>query len=245
MFRQYIVDPFFSVDKDPYRNLQRLLQSVCLRRLQNQSSYPTTHDQVFLTLSHLEKELYDEILEETKMKMDALISTGSPFQRNAQLFTAMQRLRRLCSLGQLSEEPISLPLSNSSSPGRTSFRFDNGQDFGCELCTKEDSRDLMKDLAFCPDCSRLLANVPSENAEMSSRNLGTELLRGPRSSYLFEASVSADRCRATSPESLMAIDPSPDKYPTKLLEVAARLVETIHQSKRFDEPSKGPYNCFT
>jgi hypothetical protein len=244
MFRQYIVDPLFSADEDPYRNLRLLLQSVCLRRTQNQSNFPATYQQVTLTLSLLEKTHYDKVLEETKRKMDMLVNTGSPLQKYAQLFTVMLRLRRLCSLGQLSAESRSLPLSNSSSPNWNSANSNNSRDFGCEFCTKEDSLDLMKDLTFCPNCSRVLTTVHLENGNMLSESFETEFLRVPKSPSCIEAAVFDDRCLASSQGSSLETCLLTKVYPTKLLEVATRLRESHCKSKRFGDLLQGPVVCF-
>ena len=238
MFRQYIVDPLFSADEDPYRNLRLLLQSVCLRRTQNQSNIPATYQQVTLTFSFLEKALYHKVLEETKSKMDMLVNTGSPLQKYAQLFTVMLRLRRLCNLGQLSAESRSLPLSISSSSNQNSADSNNSRDFGCEYCTKEDSLDLMKDLTFCPNCSRVLTTVHLENGNMLSESFETEFLRIPNSSSYTEAAVFDNRYLASSQGSSLETCLLTKVYPTKLLEVANRLQESHCKSKRFGDPCK-------
>lgn len=242
MFRQYIVDPLFLAGEDPYRNLRQLLQSVCLRRTQNQSNFPATYQQVTLTLSPLEKVHYDEVLEETKRKMDMLVNTGSPLQKYAQLFTVMLRLRRLCNLGQLSAESRSLSPSIPSLPNWNSANTNSSRDFECEFCTKEDPLDLMKDLKFCPDCSRVLTTGHLENGNISE-SLETEFLRIPKSPSCIEAVVSDGRCLASSQGSSLETCLLPKVYPTKLLEVASRLQESHCKSKRFGDLLQGPVVC--
>lgn len=243
MFSKYIVDPLFLANEDPYRNLRLLLQSVCLRRTQNHSNLPATYQQVTLTLSPLEKAHYDKVLEETKKKMDMLVNTGSPLQKYAQLFTVMLRLRRLCNLGQLSVEPRSLPLSLSSSPNWSPANSNNSRDLGCEFCTKEESLDLMEDLTFCPNCSRVLTTVHVENGNMLSESFETEFLRIPKSPSCIEAEGFDHRLPGSSPGSSLGTWLLTKVYPTKLLEVATRLQESHYNSKRFDDPLQGPAVC--
>jgi hypothetical protein len=231
-FKRYIVDPLFSNDEDPCRNLRLLLRSICLRRTQNQSNLTATFESVALSLSPLEKSLYDKILEQSKKDMDMLVSTGSSVQKYTKLFTVILRLRMLCDLGNFCEglssllSPIDMPQARSPSD------LELDSDLGCDFCQKEESIDLMKDLIFCPNCSRLLPWFNTEDPDSSSKSLRPTKLCSPQSSYLSNESSGIIQASARLQQSCLEAGISAKGYPTKLIEVVKNLGDNIYHSKR-------------
>jgi hypothetical protein len=214
-FKRYIVDPLFSDDDDPCRNLRLLLQSICLRRkTQNQSNLTATYELVTLSLSYMERSLYDKILKQAEMEMDMLVSTSSCVQSYTKLFTVILRLRMLCNLGQFCKGLGSVA------------------DLGCDFCQKGESLDLMKDLIFCHSCSRVLPYINPEAPDSMPDSLGATELCSLPSSHLSNEQSNVIRSTAWSQQSFLEAGISAGGYPTKLLAVAKSLQENIYRSKR-------------
>jgi hypothetical protein len=231
-FRQHIVDPLFSNDVDPCRNLRLLLRSVCLRRTtQNQSNLTATYESVTLSLSPTERSIYDNILENAKKELDMLVSTSSSVQKYAKLFTLILRLRMFCNQGRLcnglSFPPCPVDMPQAWCP----TELELGDDLGCDFCRNEESLDLIKDLAFCPSCSRVLPYLNSQGPGSMSESLPPLKLCSPQSSYPSNEPRGVQTL-AQSQQSFLESDMSAKEYPTKLSAVAKSLRDNILHSKR-------------
>jgi hypothetical protein len=232
-FRRYIVDPLFSADEDPCRNLRLLLQSICLRRkTQNQSNLTATYELVPLSLSYMERSLYDMILKQAEMEMDMLVSTSSCIQNYTKLFTVILRLRMLCDLGQFCKGLGSSSYSVDMPQAWSATDLEPGSDLGCDFCQKGESLDLMKDLIFCPSCSRVLPYINPEAPDSMPESLGATELCSLPSSHLSNEPSGVIRSAAWSQQSFLEAGSSADGYPTKLLAVAKNLQDNIYRSKR-------------
>ncbi|KAJ0425197.1 P-loop containing nucleoside triphosphate hydrolase protein [Aspergillus carlsbadensis] len=155
-FKQQIIDRLFSNVEDPCRDLRLLLQSLCLRRTkQTDHSITVRPELVTLFLSLEEQMAYSDILEKTRQEMEMLVSNGLGNHKYTKLFTAMHQLRMLCVQGVSSARPVAgtpylLPVAVAAFPSA---------DVSCELCSSDESLDLLKaGSAFCPDCGRLFSN---------------------------------------------------------------------------------------
>ena len=233
-FRRHIVDPLFSGDADPYRNLRQLLQSVCLRRTtQIQSNMTATYEFVTLSLSPMERSVYDKFLEQTKVELDTLVSTSSSIQKYTKLFTLILRLRILCDQGHFYKGLGSPPCPGDMPQARNSPEIELGDDLGCDLCRNEESLDLMKDLAFCPSCSRVLLYLNSEGPGSISESLLPLKSCPPESSYPRSEPNGIIRSLALSPQSFWTEEVSAKEYPTKLAAVAKNLRDNIPHSKKY------------
>jgi len=232
-FRHHVVDPLFSNDADPCRNLRRLLRSVCLRRTtQNQSNLNATYESVTLSLSPMERSIYNKILEKTKRELDMLVSTSSSIQKYTKLFTLTLRLRILCDQGHFCEELSSPPCPVGMSQAWGPTELELGDELGCDLCRNEECLDLMKDIAFCPSCSRVLPYLSAEGPGSMSENLAPVKLCSPQSSYPSHEPTGVIRSLARSQQSVLAAEVSAKEYPTKLSAIAKNLRHSIAHSKR-------------
>jgi len=232
-FRRHVLDPLFSSDVDPFRNLRLLLQSVCLRRTtQNQSDLAVTYESVTLDLSTMERSTYDKILEQTKKDLDTHVSGGSSIQKYAILFTLILRLRMFCDQGHFCKGFGSPPCPADAPRGLSPTEFEIGDDLGCDSCRNEESLDLMKDLAFCPSCSRVLPYLNSKDVGKLSQDLSPLTLCTPQSSYPSNKPAGITWSLPWSQQSLLGLDMSAKEYPTKLSAVAKTLRDNIRDSKR-------------
>jgi SNF2-related domain len=232
-FRNLIVDPLFSNDADPCRNLRRLLQSICLRRTtQDQSNLTATDELVTLSLSPMERSTYDKFLEQTHKELDMLVSKSSSLQKYTKLFTLILRLRMLCDQGHFCKGISSLlcPLDMPQTWYPTELKLSD--DLGCDLCQNEESIDLMKDLAFCPSCSQILTYLNPEGPGSISESVPPLKPYPPQSSYHSNEPAGVIRLLARSQQSFLAAEVSAEEYPTKLVAVAKRLQDNIPRSKR-------------
>lgn len=235
-FRNHVVDPLSSKDADPCRNLRRLLRSICLRRTtQNQSNMIAVYESVTLSLSPMERSIYDKILEQTKKDMDMLVNTNSFTKRYMKLFTLILRLRMFCDQGHFSKGLDPQLCSGDVSQAWYPTEFEPADDLCCDSCRNEESLDLMKDLAFCSGCARVLPYLNSKSPESMSESLPPSGLCSPQSSYLNNEPAGVIRSGAYSQQSFLAADVSAKGYPTKLSAVARNLQESSPHSKRFVE----------
>jgi hypothetical protein len=176
--------------------------------------------------------MYDNILEQTKKDLDMLISTGSSIQRYAKLFTLILRLRMLCDQGLfckgLSPPPRPVHVPQAWRP----TELELGDDLGCDFCRNEESLDLMKDLAFCQSCSRVLPHLNSEGPGSMSESLPPLALRPPPSPYPSNELTGDIRSLARSQQSFGEANVSAEEYPTKLSAVVKNLRDSIPHSQR-------------
>ena len=232
-FTRCIIDPLYSDLDDPCQNLRTLLQSVLLRRTsQSHSELTATYETVLLSLSTAERGQYTDILDKAKDDMDLLVNTTTGTQIYTRIFTMILRLRIFCNLGQFHDRVGSLLSQPRVASARSPVESDSGSELGCDICQREESRDLLKHRMFCPDCARLLkSNLPDPSdgspaysnitgrVSLSSRQVNNT---GP----LFEQ-------RSQESNKLEAITEDVNRvYPTKLLAVVERLRQSDKESKR-------------
>jgi hypothetical protein len=202
------------------------------RTTQNQSNLTATYESVTLSLSPMERSIYDKILGNTKKELDMLASTSSSIQKYAKLFTLILRLRMFCDQGRfcngLSSRPCPVDMPQAWCP----TEFELGDDLGCDFCRNEESLDLIKDRAFCPSCSRVLPYLNSQGPGSMSESLPPLKLCSPQSSYPSNESRGVIRTLARPQQSVLEADMSAKEYPTKLSAVAKNLRENIVHSKR-------------
>ncbi|KAL3470719.1 hypothetical protein BJX99DRAFT_263989 [Aspergillus californicus] len=165
-FKQHIIDPMFSDIEDPCQNLRYLLRSLCLRRSRQTSHSITVKTELIkLSLSLAEKAAYTEVIEKAKREMEMWVSNNLENRKYTKLFSAIHRLRILCVQGTVNTNPISW----SSSSLSTQRALTPQVGMTCEICTAEESLDLIKgEDGFCPGCSRLLFD--SQNSPESEDN---------------------------------------------------------------------------
>jgi hypothetical protein len=233
-FKKHIIDPLFSDDDDPCRNLRLLLRLLCLRRTkQTESNLRVNTQIVTLTLSPTERSLYNGILEETKRDMDVLVSTESSIQKYTQLFTAILRLRILCDQGTFYTGASSTLSPMPVSPERSPYGFRLGSEFACDFCRSEESLDLMKDRNFCWNCSRPLRQLSVDYDAPGSMQESPEPTT-PSSIQRFylgnKLSYSGSQSPTRSPWESCVPD---EGFSTKLLAVVENLKDNAHTSKRF------------
>jgi SWI/SNF-related matrix-associated actin-dependent regulator of chromatin subfamily A3 len=103
MFRKHISDPLLTDRQNGDRNLRLLLGSLCLRRTRSLLKLPDAKDQIILlNLSEAERSSYDDIIEESRRRIDDFISSKSITKAYNGIFQAILRLRLLCNHGTLS-----------------------------------------------------------------------------------------------------------------------------------------------
>ena len=116
------------------RSLRLLLRSMCLRRTRGLLDIPTAKDEtITLALSTEERDVYSQIIEDTKRKIDDCISSASIARAYTSIFHAILRLRLLCNQG-------THRLSDSKSEdrnGHVEAGLPEGGMLACQICSCE------------------------------------------------------------------------------------------------------------
>ena len=161
-FRKHIVDPIGTDSPDQFRNLRALLHAICFRRTADLLSLPPhLTEEVTITLSSRETEMYEHIVAQSRREYEEIANMRSSKKRYAVLFATTIKLRRLCNHGTFQEPPS--PNLNTLKPGtrgksRTIKGLDAENEPLCEYCCG-DNADLdyaWDTLTVCPECSRNL-----------------------------------------------------------------------------------------
>lgn len=151
-FQKYIFAPLAdnSANSKP---LRAYMEAYCLRRTEHSLSLPVGRERsVTIRLSAEERQVYDQVLDDTRREIDDLVSTGKNI-RCTKLFTALLRLRMICNLGT-----FRMGNDNGRSGNGVSLGCTNGLTHQCERCSAidEDTLILLSSCEVCPDCLRPL-----------------------------------------------------------------------------------------
>jgi len=222
IFQKSIVEPLQVDRADRFRNLKLLLRVICLRRnvgLLDLS--PAETENVSISLSQLEKEIYENTLKNCQAEFDRLVSTNSEIKKYNVLFTTIMKLRRICNHGTF---PTSSPGgSTPSGQGKGSARSSsNNPEALCEFCgtEDEDAAALLDGLEVCPECSRPLhIRRKSRPPTTSSESLSPLPRENQNGSLPFDSPQPANDCG--------------QGYSTKLTAVTANIRDHLHESKRY------------
>ena len=233
-FKRCIIDPLYSDLEDPCQNLRELLQSVLLRRTsQSQSKLTATYESILLNLSTAERQHYTNILDMSKDDMDLLVNGTTGTKIYTKIFTTILRLRMFCNLGQFHDRVGSSPSWPKVTSTRSPVESDLGSELGCDVCQREESRDLLKHRMFCPDCSRLLESNQTISSEYSPAYLHATSEVSQTSSQADSAQSLFDQLSCKPYGSGLMSEHIGEAYPTKLLAVAEKLRQSDKGSKRF------------
>ncbi len=98
-FRRYIIAPTTSISRNRYRNLQTLLQSICLRRTRDIIKLPETvpHEKL-IPLSNSERREYDELYQRYSNLVQMAVS-GQKSNVSATALHYIHELRLFCNNG--------------------------------------------------------------------------------------------------------------------------------------------------
>lgn len=151
-FQRYVAAPL--ADNNPNsKPLRAYMEAYCLRRTENSLSLPGGREQsVAVRLSTDERQVYEQVLDDTRRQIDDFVSTGKNV-RCTKLFTALLRLRIICNLGTFRMGNGDELSGNDATLGRA-----NGLTHQCERCSAidEDTLILLSSCEVCPDCLRPL-----------------------------------------------------------------------------------------
>lgn len=152
LFRKHIIEPLCTDSPDQFRNLRMLLHAICFRRTAELLSLPShLTEEVAITLSSREDEMYKEILAQSQKEYENIANMKSSKKKHTVLFTVTMQLRRLCNHGTFQQLPNTDP--NLLKPDAQSKPL-------CEYCYV-DNADLgfaSDTLTVCPECSRALGH---------------------------------------------------------------------------------------
>lgn len=158
-FQKHILSPLSQGGSNFAKPLRAFLQAYCLRRTEQRLELPkSTQEVMSLKLATEERDLYDQVVDQTKKKADSLVSQGKTIQRYNVLFTAILQMRILCNIGTL----------NPSTESSSDFLGNQSGNTWCERCFARDGDTsiLLASFQFCPDCCRPL-HLASPNPELS------------------------------------------------------------------------------
>lgn len=158
-FQKHILSPLSQGGPNFAKPLRAFLQAYCLRRTEQRLELPkSTQEVISLELATEERNLYDQVIDQTRKKADSLVSQGKTIQRYNVLFTAILQMRILCNVGTL----------NPSTETSSDFLRNQSGNTWCERCSASDGDTsiLLASFQFCPDCCRPL-HLASPKRELS------------------------------------------------------------------------------
>ncbi|KAJ0107224.1 hypothetical protein J7T55_007594 [Diaporthe amygdali] len=136
LFQKYIFAPLANTTPNS-KPLRAYMEAYCLRRTESCLSLPANREvTIALRLSKAERELYDQVLDDTRRQIDDLISTGKNL-RCTKLFTALMRLRMICNLGTFPMGSTDETWAYDSTLGRSKSQYQ------CERCSTVDEDTLL------------------------------------------------------------------------------------------------------
>ncbi|KAI1357569.1 SNF2 family N-terminal domain-containing protein [Xylaria arbuscula] len=151
-FRRHIIEPLGTDSTDQFRNLRMLMYAICFRRTADLLSLPLhLTEEVAITLSSREDEMYRKILAQSQKEYEKISTMKSSKKKYTVLFATTMQLRRLCNHGTFQQ---------SSNTGTDSLKLDAQSKPVCEYCFA-DNADLgfaSDTLIVCPECLRTLGH---------------------------------------------------------------------------------------
>ncbi|RYP79053.1 hypothetical protein DL771_000031 [Monosporascus sp. 5C6A] len=191
-FQKHILSPLSQGGPNFAKPLRAYLRAYCIRRTEKRLELPkSTQEVVALKLSTEEQDLYNQVLDQTRGKVDSLVSQGKTIQRYRVLFTAILRMRMLCNVGTL----------KPSADSAAGFLGQQARDTGCERCSAidDDTSMLLISFQFCPDCSRplRLASPYPELTPSPGSNGDAMNVSGTLDTRLIEPSKTISNCGAS------------------------------------------------
>ena len=114
-FRKFITNPITSSSERRFQNLQKLLQSVCLRRTRQLLNLPEPIPRTRrLDLSTSEQVEYDKLKQQCREEIDMVVSGRRKSKLNSAMLESLLKLRLFCNNGRtdavLHTRPTGLPI---------------------------------------------------------------------------------------------------------------------------------------
>ncbi|KAH9238258.1 hypothetical protein K456DRAFT_1828223 [Colletotrichum gloeosporioides 23] len=149
-FQKAVLHPLSQGGKDFSKPLRSWLRAGCIRRTEKLLQLPgSIEETILVTLSTAERQLYDRVLYRTKRKIDDEVNKGKSIKKYNVMFTAILNMRMLCNSGTFSKV----------SSYQRHLGIDQARETECEKCSETNDKDtklLLADFQFCPDCGRPL-----------------------------------------------------------------------------------------
>ncbi|KAJ2989303.1 hypothetical protein NUW58_g3536 [Xylaria curta] len=117
-FRKFITNPINSTSRSRFRNLQAMLQAVCLRRTRQLLDLPEPVPKLRrLQLTSLEQSQYQDLITQCKICIDMAVSQRGKSNANSAVLESLLKLRLFCNNGRsnvvLENGPTGLSLLDS------------------------------------------------------------------------------------------------------------------------------------
>ncbi|KAI0451852.1 SNF2 family N-terminal domain-containing protein [Xylaria acuta] len=164
-FRKHIIEPLSKESPDQFRNLRLLLRLVCFRRTAELLSLPPyATEEVTITLTDREAQLYEDMLAACKKEFDEIANMKSSKKKYCVLFATIMKLRRLCNHGTFQRGNPTLEVRKSSSRNKKLNEKEphSLEEISCAYCYG-DNADIgvtSDTLQVCPGCSRVFDYGP-------------------------------------------------------------------------------------
>ncbi|KAK8102537.1 DNA repair protein RAD5B, partial [Apiospora sp. TS-2023a] len=175
-FRKHIIEPLHVNSLDPFRNLRLLLRITCFRRTAELLCLPPHEtSEIAVSLTDMEMQLYDGILDRCKEEFEEISYGKSPKKRYTVLFAATMKLRRLCNHGTFKEPQHSPGSETPKRKGKVASRKQTGKVSDEPMCAYcyGDNADISADmgaLEVCPECSRVLDQGTAPRSPLNGGN---------------------------------------------------------------------------
>ncbi|RSL69584.1 hypothetical protein CEP53_002167 [Fusarium sp. AF-6] len=182
-FRKFITNPTASSSKDRFRNLQTLLQTICIRRTKQLLDLPPpilTIREVHLT--PLERQEYDNLIQQARIQIQMAVSGHIKNRINSIVLDSLLKLRLFCNNGSANNVQIA-PTGLPSDPDEALTYLQQQELNVCTYCSAtiysiNSSEDTDGGIFISPCCHLVCPNCTpqhrSENDRCPTCALGNE-----------------------------------------------------------------------
>ena len=133
VFRKHIASAY-GENRDCFRNLRRLLESLCLRRTRSMLGFPEpANNTVQLTLSESEEKAYSSLAKNWRRNIDMAVGGHNQKKVNQCVLQCIMRMRIFCNDGQ-DMSNYSLSSSFPSDPEEALSFLQSSGDARCNSC---------------------------------------------------------------------------------------------------------------
>ena len=135
IFRKHIINPANGKSRDRYHNLQKLLESLCLRRTRSKLGLPEpAMETIRLTFSDSEAEAYAYLGRNWRRTIDMAVSGRNNKKVNQSILQCLMKMRIFCNNGQDTSTSSTSALGFPSNPEEALSLLQTSGEAKCEYC---------------------------------------------------------------------------------------------------------------
>jgi SWI/SNF-related matrix-associated actin-dependent regulator of chromatin subfamily A3 len=131
-FRKFITSPTASSSRDRFRNLQTLLQTICIRRTKQLLELPPPIARIHkVQLTPSERQEYDNLMQQAKSKIEEAVSGHIKNKVNSIMLNSLLKLRLFCNNGSTNNVLQIAPTGLPSDPDEALTHLEQ---YGLNIC---------------------------------------------------------------------------------------------------------------